>query len=64
MRTSWTSKFRNDSPITDVLTSYRKLQEFKKDGERKVSPDVLQTRYDFYHNKRFYKLGEICKKRE
>lgn len=42
----------------------RKLSDFKKEGERKVHPEVLQTRYDFYHNKRFYKLGEICKKRE
>ena len=44
--------------------STRKLQDFKKEGERKVHPEVLQTRYDFFHNKRFYKLGEICKKRE
>ena len=29
-----------------------------------MSKDVLQTRYDFHHNKRFYKLGELWKKRE
>ena len=29
-----------------------------------MHPKILQTRYDFHHNKRFYKLGELCKLRD
>ena len=29
-----------------------------------MSKEILQTRFDFHHNKRFYKLGEIYKLRE
>ena len=42
------------------------MDDFIKDNERRgtVSKEILQTRYDFFHNKRFYKLGEISKLRE
>lgn len=38
----------------------RKLEDFRKPGENNVSENILQTRYDFYHDKRFYKLGIIA----
>ena len=43
---------------------FRKLEDFKREGETRVAKEVLQTRYDFHHNKRFYKLGEIWHLRE
>ena len=27
-------------------------------------PEILQTRYDFHHDKRFYKLSELVKLRD
>ena len=40
----------------------RKLEDFRKEDEGRVKKNVLETRYDFFHNKRFYKLGQIYEK--
>ena len=52
--------------LTSILNQYlcRKLEDFRRSDEKRAHPEILQTRYDFHHNKRFYKLGEIYKKRE
>ena len=42
----------------------RKLNDFVEEGEKKVPEKILQTRYDFHHNKRFYKLGELWKMKD
>ena len=46
------------------LLGGRKLQDFVEEGEKKVPEKILQTRYDFHHNKRFYKLGELWKMKD
>ena len=42
----------------------RKLDDFRRDSETKVNEEILQTRYDFHHSKRIFKLQELCKLRE
>ena len=46
------------------LHVFRKLEDFRREGETKVSEQILQTRYDYHHNKRYHKLYEIYLKRE
>ena len=61
---SLTSKYPIDVSITVGLHPCRKMADFKRPGERNVKEEVLETRYEFHHNKRFYKLGEIANKRD
>ena len=49
---------------TYTLHVFRKLEDFRREGETKVSEQILQTRYDYHHNKRYHKLYEIYLKRE
>lgn len=42
----------------------RKKEDFRREGEKKVSDEILETRYNFHHDKREYKLGEIYTLRE
>ena len=42
----------------------RKLEDFRRDGENKINQEILQTRYDFYHSKRIFKLQELTRLRE
>jgi len=60
-RTCSTSKYEvTDSHIITVLYCHgRKLEDFRREGETNVSQNILQTRYNFFHDKRFYKLGQI-----
>ena len=50
-----TSKFQ----VGSSNNGCRKLEDFRKPGEENISEVILQTRYDFFHNKRFYKLSQI-----
>ena len=42
--------------ITDILD--KKFEDFKKPGKREAN-DIVQVRFDFYHERREYKLLQI-----
>ena len=42
--------------ITDILD--KKFDDFKKPGRREPD-DIIQVRFDFYHERREYKLLQI-----
>lgn len=48
----------------NLCLQYRKLEDFRRPGEKSISTDILQTRYDFHRSKRLFKLNELWKLRE
>mmetsp|Transcript_10922 Transcript_10922/g.13793 ORF Transcript_10922/g.13793 Transcript_10922/m.13793 type:complete len:123 (-) Transcript_10922:4141-4509(-) len=46
----------------DILD--KKLEDFRREGERNINEEILQTRYDFHHSKRIFKLQELARLKE
>ena len=42
----------------------RKIEDFRRAGENNINEEILQTRYDFHHSKRTFKLQELYRLRE
>jgi len=45
----------NDRTTACLLTR-RKKEDFRRPGETRVSDEILETRFNFHHDKREYKL--------
>jgi len=42
----------------------KKVEDFRRRGENSINKEILQTRYEFHHSRRTFKLQELYRLRE